>query len=176
MEDEQNKTLQVLQFALQMEIDGKKFYLKASRASTNELGKKLLRTLASEEDIHRRKFEEIYNSIQAKKAWPKTGFQSDGGKKLRTVFAKAIEQVGAVAPSIEAEIDAVRTAMDMEQKSKDYYQKQSELATYDGERGFYQALVTEEREHHLVLLDYFEYLKDPAAWFVQKEHPSLDGG
>ena len=176
MEDEQNKTLRVLQFAIQMEIDGKKFYLKASRASTNELGKKLLRTLAGEEDIHRRKFEEIYHSIQAEKGWPKTGFQPDGGRKLRTVFAKAIEQVGAVTPSIEAEIDAVRTAMDMEQKSKDYYQKQSELATYDSERDFYQALVTEEREHHLVLLDYFEYLKDPAAWFVQKEHPSLDGG
>ncbi|GAH21770.1 unnamed protein product, partial [marine sediment metagenome] len=29
---------------------------------------------------------------------------------------------------------------------------------------------------HLVLLDYYEYLKDPAGWFVRKEHPSLDGG
>jgi rubrerythrin len=176
MENEQNKTLQVLQFAIQMEIDGKQFYLKASRASTNDLGKKLLQTLADEEDIHRRKFEEIYDSIRVKKEWPKTGFQPDGGKKLRTVFAQAIEETNAVAPYLEAELDAVKMAMEMEHKSKDYYQKQSETATYDIERDFYQNLVTEEREHHLVLLDYFEYLKDPAAWFVHKEHPSLDGG
>ena len=36
--------------------------------------------------------------------------------------------------------------------------------------------VTIEKEHQLVLLDYYEYLKDPAGWFVKKEHPSLDGG
>jgi hypothetical protein len=36
-------------------------------------------------------------------------------------------------------------------------------------------VASEEKEHYLILLDYFEYLKDPAAWFVQKEHPSLDG-
>jgi hypothetical protein len=37
-------------------------------------------------------------------------------------------------------------------------------------------VAAEEREHHLILLDYYEYLKDPAGWFVKKEHPSLDGG
>jgi hypothetical protein len=37
-------------------------------------------------------------------------------------------------------------------------------------------LAAQEGEHHLILLDYYEFLKDPAAWFVQKEHPSLDGG
>ena len=25
------------------------------------------------------------------------------------------------------------------------------------------------------LIDYLEYLADPAAWFVEKEHPSFDG-
>ena len=44
------------------------------------------------------------------------------------------------------------------------------------ERVFYQALSAQEKEHHLILLDYYEYLKDPAAWFVEKEHHSLDGG
>ena len=43
------------------------------------------------------------------------------------------------------------------------------------ERDFYQTLAAEAREHHLIFLDYYEYLKDPAEWFVSKEHPSLDG-
>jgi len=34
----------------------------------------------------------------------------------------------------------------------------------------------EEREHHLILLDYYEYFKEPAGWFVRQEHPSMDEG
>jgi len=30
--------------------------------------------------------------------------------------------------------------------------------------------------HELALIDYYDYLSDPAGWFVKKEHPSLDGG
>ena len=76
----------------------------------------------------------------------------------------------------DTELDAVQTAMDMENKTYDFYQNRVKDATHDAERDFYQALAAEEREHHMVLLDYYEYLKDPAGWFVTKEHPSLDGG
>jgi rubrerythrin len=176
MTTEQNKTLKVLQIAIRMEIDGKEYYLKASRESSNELGKKLLGSLATEEATHRRKFEEIYSAIQSKKAWPTTDFQPDGGKQLRTIFARATEEMSSSIKSLATELDIVQTAMDMENKTHDFYKIQVGNATYDAERGFYETLAAEEREHHLVLLDYYEYLKDPAGWFVRREHPSLDGG
>jgi rubrerythrin len=175
MEAEQDKTLRALEVAIQMEIDGKEFYLKASRESGNELGKKLLESLASEEDLHRQKFEEIYRALEEKKGWPETDFKPDGGKSLRILFATAIK-AGSEMKAQATELDAVKTAMAMENKTYDYYKDQGQTATYDGERDFYQALMAQEREHYLVLLDYYEYLKDPAGWFVQKEHPSLDGG
>ncbi len=78
--------------------------------------------------------------------------------------------------SLATEFDAVQTAMNMENKTHDFYKSQGENATYDVERDFYETLAAEEREHHLILLDYYEYLSDPAGWFVKKEHPSLDGG
>ena len=56
MVTEQDKTPEALQIAIQMEIDGKEYYLRASQESSNELGKKLLQSLAAEEDIHRQKF------------------------------------------------------------------------------------------------------------------------
>ena len=176
MESEQSKTLEALQIAIQMEVDGKGYYLKASRESGNELGKKLMQSLAAQEDIHRLKFEEIYGAIQNKKAWPVTGFQPDGGKKLRTIFAVATEEMGSNVKAIPAELDAVQAAMDMESKTYDFYKNQSKNATYEAEIDFYETVAGEEREHHLVLVDYYEYLKDPAAWFVEKEHHSLDGG
>jgi rubrerythrin len=176
METEQAKTLEALQIAIQMEIDGKEYYLNASRESSNELGKKLLKSLAAEEDTHRQKFQEIYNTIRNKKAWPVTDFQPDGGKRLRTVFARASEEMRSTVKPLASEVDAVQTAMEMENKTHDFYKSRGENATYGVERDFYETLASEEREHHLILLDYYEYLKDPASWFFNKEHPSLDGG
>jgi len=176
MVTEQDKTLKALRIAIQMEIDGKEYYLKASRESDNELGRKLLQSLAAEEDIHRQKFEEIYSAIQNRKDWPVTDFQPDGGKSLRTIFARATEEIGSNVKAHDTELDAIQTAMEMENKTYDFYKSQSEKAKFDAERDFYEAVAVEEREHHIILLDYYEYLKDPAGWFVKKEHPSLDGG
>lgn len=176
MVTEQDKTLEGLQTAIQMEIDGKEFYLKASQESSNEMGKELLKSLAAEEDTHRQKFEEIYEAIRSKKAWPETDFEPDGGRGLRTIVARAIEKIGTSIKAPATELDAVQTAMDMEGKTYDFYKAQSRNSAHDAARDFYEAVAVQEREHHLVLLDYYEYLKDPAAWFVSKEHPSLDGG
>ena len=176
MVTEQDKTLEALQIAIQMEIEGKEHYLKASGESSNELGKKLLRSLADEEDVHRQKFEEIYSVIQRKMTWPVTELHLDGGKRLRTIFAKVTEEMGFSIKAPATELEAVQTAMDMENKTQDFYRSRGKEATYDAEREFYEKLAAEEREHHLVLMDYYEYLNDPAGWFVTKEHPSLDGG
>ena len=176
MVTEQDKTLQALQTAIQMEIDGKEYYLKASQESSSEMGKKLLKSLSAEEDVHRQKFEEIYKAIQNKQSWPKADYHADGGKALRTLFAQATEKLGTTARASASELESVQGAINMEVKSYDYYQEQRQRATYSTEKEFYEALATQERQHQLILLDYYEYLKDPASWFVKTEHPSLDGG
>lgn len=176
MVTEHDKTLKAIRTAIQMETDGKQFYLKAGQKSSNEAGKKLLAQLAAEEDIHRQKFEEIYEAIRNQKGWPEMDFQPDRGKELPTIFAEATEEIGADLKALATELDDVQTAMAMENKTYDFYKARSKDADYDAERGFYEALAAQERKHHLVLLDYYEYLKNPAEWFVTKEHPSLDGG
>ena len=175
MATEQDKTLVALQIAIQMEIDGKEYHLKFSRESNNELGKKLLQSLAAEEDIHRHKFEEIYNAIRSKKAWPVTDFQPDGGKRLRTIFAKTTEAMDSNIEVHKNELDAIQIAIDMENKTYNFYKLQGGNAIYDVEKDFYEVLAREEREHYLILLDYREYIKDPMGWFVAREH-RLDAG
>lgn len=176
MVEEQKKTLDALKTAIQMEIDGKEFYLKASQASGNELGSKLLQKLAEEEDLHRQVFENIYGKIGTSKGWPDDKIRHDGGKGLRNIFSRAVEEMDANVESMPAEIDAVQKAMEMENKTFDFYRSRAGKAIHDAEKQFYQQLSIVEEEHHRVLLEYYEFLKDPAAYFVQKEHPSLDGG
>jgi rubrerythrin len=175
-ETEQDKTLAGLKIAIQMEIDGKEYYLRTSKNSSNEPGKKLLMSLSVEEDSHRQKFENIYDTIQKKRGWPTTDFKPDRGKSLRTLFSTATKKKGAKVKSNDTELGVVQIAMDMENKTYDFYKRQSTSATHDAERRFYDMVAAEERGHNLVLLDYYEYLKDPAGWFVKGEHSSLDGG
>ena len=176
MASEQETTLAALKSALQMETDGEQYYLKASQQSSNEMGKKLLTQLAAEETIHRKVFEQIFEVIQAKKDWPAVDIKSDEGKGLRTIFAKAIEEMGDNVKAMPTELETVQNAVDMERKTYDFYKNRSQKAAYEAEKRFYDALTAQEQAHQLVLLDYYEYLKDPAAWFVEKEHHSLDGG
>ena len=109
MVKEQGKILQILQLAIRMEQDGKKFYLRASLDTRHQLGKKLLETLAGEEDIHRQQFEKIYETIRQKKAWPKTDFHPNKGQVIRTVFAQAAKETH---PSTATEQDAIKVAID----------------------------------------------------------------
>jgi rubrerythrin len=170
--NEQIQTLETLQLAIQMEIDGKAFYQKSSSESTNETGKSLFATLAAEEELHRSKFEEIYNVISNKNSWPKIDFRPDKGRTIKNVFNEALEK--PLKPSA-SELEAVLIAIQMEIKSYDLYNNQSKLSTVPAQKSFYEVLAGEERGHQLALIEYQEYLIDPAAYFRTKEHHSFDG-
>ena len=175
MTTEQKKTTQALQYAIQMEIDGKVFYLKASRESGNELGRKLLESLAVQEDSHRQKFEQIYENMRKSRNWPIVDFKPDGGKTPRNIFAIETKKPAPDIKVAQTELDALQKAMQMEDKSYDLYHDRYEQAGPGAERDYYETIAAEEREHKLVLLDYWEFLRNPADWFVKTEHPSLDG-
>jgi len=175
MENEQARTIAVLQLAVQMEVDGKGFYQKASQKSSNKLAKELFQQLADEEDIHRKKFEEIYETLKRGQNWPDVVAPAEKGEGLKSLFAEANKALGSKFKVAESDLEAINVATDMEVKSYDLYHSRSEESTLPVEKRFYETLAGEERGHHLALLDSYEYLSDPAGWFTKKEHWSLDG-
>jgi rubrerythrin len=66
--------------------------------------------------------------------------------------------------------------MEMENKTEKFYSSRGAEAVYGAEKKLYTSLAAEERGHFLALVDYREYLIDPAGWFRKAEHHSLDGG
>lgn len=174
MGNEQAKTIEALQLAIQMEVEGKEFYQQASQKSSNKLAKELFQNLANEEDIHRKKFEEVYEAVRKGQDWPDVEPPSEKAKSLKSIFAEATKEIGSRIKVAESELEAVKIAMDMEIKTYDLYRSRSEQSTLPREKRFYQTLAAEERGHHLALLDSYEYLTDPAGWVVMKEH-RLDG-
>ena len=171
MEKEHRHMLIAIEIAIQMEKDGKQFYLQAADVSSNEVGKSLFKKLAAEEDIHLSNFVTIYDSIRADQGWPVIELKT-GELEEETLFSAAEKDIIAT----RGELEAIKQAMDMENKTVDYYAEQSGKVQYETAKKFYNLLTEEERKHHQVLLDYYEYVQDPAGWFTMKEHHSLDGG
>jgi rubrerythrin len=168
--------MQGLLYAIQMEIDGKEFYLKASLESENEVGKKLLESLAVQEDNHRKKFQQIFENLRESRRWPLVTFKNNQAKVLSTIFAEETARLKSKVRPEFSEIDIVREAMLMEDKSYDLYTQRYAQAADSDERQFYEKIAAEEREHKLILLDYFEFINDPVSWYVKAERHSLDGG
>jgi rubrerythrin len=175
VETEQNKILEALKIAIDIEKEGKEWYLQAGQDSGNDVGRKIFGSLAGDEDLHRKKFEEIFNDIQHNKGWPLIDSLSDNSQKLHEIFNEACAATGVNVKAAGMEFDAINTAIQKEKTSYDFYKRQSQNATYDTERIFYEAVAAEERQHELILVDYIEYLTDPVDWFTRVEHHSLDG-
>jgi rubrerythrin len=176
MDKEQNKTIEALQFAIQMEIDGKEYYRKASEESKSKVGKDLFDWLAGEEDKHRQRFEQIFNEMKASNKWPETPFKPVEDKSIKTLFSEALKSTGRTVQAEPTELELIDKAIEMEDKTRIFYKDTGNSARYEAEKNFYEALVAEERGHFLLLTDYREYLIDPGGWFTKSEHHSLDGG
>ncbi len=166
---------EALKYAIQMELDGKKYYLQACEESTHPVGKELFAWLAKQEDRHRQTFEKIFKSIADKQGWPVEHTKPAKGAKLGTIFSEAINNADKNIMGKKSEIATTARAMDMEIKSRDYYNKQAELASSAAEKDFFTSLAAEEHGHYLGLVDYKEYITDPVGWFTRTEHHLLDG-
>ncbi|ADJ26256.1 Rubrerythrin [Dehalogenimonas lykanthroporepellens BL-DC-9] len=172
---EQTRMLEVINTAIEMELDGKECYLAAARDSGNAAGRALLQSLAEEEDGHRKHFEELYRKISDGHDWPEVDLYSARNRQLRSDLTAACQALGMEVIGSEDERDAVKAAIEKENQSYKFYKTHAGKAVFPSEKQFYETLADEEWQHELALLDYHEFLTDPAGWFLNQEHPSLDG-
>ncbi len=176
MAHDMEKTAKALETALQMEAEGKKFYLDAAARGGTPVLTKFFRRLAADEDQHAQKAQEIYDAIKASKGWPEKETVFKHATTLKSVLDEAFEDMDAqpVKPG-EMELEAFKGAMALEDKSYTFYKSRLEEAESPHEKSFYKALTAEERMHYLSLLDSYEYLLNPQGWFTKKERWGLDG-
>ncbi|AKG53670.1 hypothetical protein DGWBC_1007 [Dehalogenimonas sp. WBC-2] len=173
---EQNIMLEAINAAILLETEGKKCYLAASKNSKNDAGKTLLLSLAEEEEDHKKRFTELYDTIAKGHGWTAVKPSSRSINHIKNTMANTCQALGIAVVVTDGEFEALRSAIQKEKESYMFYKEHANKAVYPTEKEFYTTIANEEWEHELALLDYQEYLTDPAGWFVEQEHPSLDGG
>ena len=172
--EEAQKVLEILQNAMNMEKDGREFYLKAAQDSKSRLPQNLFEVLAKEEIVHQEVISEIYEAIKSGNQWPDVSITPVHSENAENIFSAALKdpQQQKVASD---DLEAVGIALKMEEKSFKLYSRRAKESDNPIEMEFYRALAHEEQKHITSLRDTEEYLTDPEGWFMAKEHITLDG-
>ncbi|MHB8085111.1 MAG: ferritin family protein, partial [Dehalococcoidia bacterium] len=163
MTNEQQRLVEALKYAIQMETDGKEYYTLVSQKITDKVGKELYVYLAEQEDHHKKKFEAIFKSTADKRGWPSEVIQPVPTFQLATLFSKALKEEYKSNKPNQYALDATAKAVDMEIKSRDFYNEQAHKSTTDVEKKFFSCIAAEEQGHYLALVDYKEYVSDPVG-------------
>ena len=166
--------LQALKDAVQMELEGRQFYLEAAKKVENAGVRQIFDYLAESEKYHIEKFNEIYRSLEKDPAWtaPMAAFSPPKHEPYVCVMAMSQADQGTGG---QDDLQALRTGIKMEECSIDYYTKLARETNNPLARRFFMSVAHEERGHYLTLMDMHNYLTLPEDWFYVKQMSNVDG-
>lgn len=163
--------MNVFEHAMQMEQDGREYYLKQAEASANQLLKKILLELAADELKHYELFKAMRdeNSAQYNEAERTTVLST-----LKNVFeTMAAEEREFTFPDDARQVWVF--ARDLEKKTEDFYREQADLINDESQKELLHQIADEEHRHWLVMENVIQFLDKPKHWLDNAEWPEDQG-
>ena len=170
----QEYMLQALKDALRMELEGRQFYLEAAGKVQNPGVRQILEYLAESEKYHIEKFNEIYRDLEKDPAWTESMAAFNPPRHEPYICVLAMAQADQETGGKD-DLQALRTGIQMEDCSIDYYTKLARESKNPLARRFFMSVAHEERGHYLTLMDMHNYLTMPEDWFYVKQMSNVDG-
>ena len=166
----------ILRQAMEMELEGREFYLNAAGKVENRLGRSMLESLAKDEEGHHALLLQIQEGeVQAALGECKSGYE-DGAARVRALFAEfGTKATGEIKAGTD-DLEALNISMEMERRGYDLYKQAASESTDESAAKVFLFLADEEQKHFEVLQNMHRYLSDPENWFLEQEQGLLDGG
>lgn len=158
-----NEGMEAIKKAIQMEKDGRAFYLNAAAQITSPLGEEVFQSLAADELVHLATFQKIFEKEVSKKEWDDLVNSSKKYANL-TVFPKDLKSADGASADTN-ELDALNIAMDAEKKAIEFYGGILEETEDSLVRDILGEIIQQERNHYLILNEEFTYLSDTGHWY-----------
>jgi rubrerythrin len=149
--------------AIQMEKDGYSFYQKAAAQTISDMGKTVFKSIAADELLHLEVFEKLFDEKVGKDEWYDLVHTSNKYADIQ-IFPKDLKQIEGANPDIN-EIDALRIAMDSEQKAIDYYTKIRESLSDEEVKKIIDEIINQEKNHYFILEGEFHHINSTGYWF-----------
>lgn len=145
--------MNIYEFAMDMELDGKKYYEGLMNNATNEGIKNIFKMLAEDEQKH-------YDIIKEMKNKGDLNVSSETLRNANNIFSNMLKSKEKFNGD-DSTIKAYKHARELEEKSikmyEDYYGKANE----ESEKILFKRLAEEEKKHRLILDNIIEFVNEP---------------
>jgi rubrerythrin len=162
--------MNAVELAMKMEQDAIDFYGRAAELTKHPVGKKMFLSIMEDEKRHLKVNECILNRV---KIDPE---QASPLKAIKTIFADMKEHLAERVQATTDEMQALKTAMEMEKEGVEYYKKLAAEAKDPKEKKLFEMLISEEEQHYQVFANTYFFMSDSGSWFMWEEHSIVDGG
>jgi rubrerythrin len=157
--------MNVLDFALKMEADGKAYYEKLAAESDSKELKNLFTLLAEAEQTH-------YDALLARKNEAAFARVESGIlEQSKNIFQRLMKMKGH--DSLKVDTDGYRHAIKAEEQSIEFYQDAAEKEQTPEVRRLLQALADEERIHLNIAENIYEFVESPKFFLAWREFSNL---
>lgn len=162
--------------AVEMKEKKKALYLDAMKSCPDQVGIETFRMLASAEDEHLNSLQSYYEELKKGKFDPAAcslhPFESTDKKAL---LRKVAKEHGKLPKACLDDVVAIEMGMKLENAGIAFFENELKRATDPDERALLERMITEEREHYVLLADLKLYYVDTESWMMEKGGWRLDG-
>lgn len=145
--------MNIYEFAMEMELDGKKYYEDLSK-KTDKKGLRTIFDMLAEDEL--RHYDIIKNFNENKEI----KIESNTLKNANNIFTQMLQ--GTEDFSVNAlELEVYKHAVNLEEESIEFYEKHREKAKSEVERSAFHKLILEEKKHKLILENILEFVGEP---------------
>lgn len=161
--------MDAVEISIGMEEDAIKFYKEAADKTSNQVGKKIFLSIMEDEIHHLEWLNNYYNEHDI----PIT--PTNPMDRIKNIFEELKSQMQQKIAATEAEVDAFKIAMEMEQKGFEFYKKHAAEAPEEKERTLFEMLASEEEKHYKAFANTHDFLADSGNWFMWEEKGIIEG-
>jgi rubrerythrin len=160
-----NAALAALNQAIELEIEGQRFYLEAAECTSNPKGAEMFRSLADDEVIHERILRRQLDALNKGEGWVSPEGVAEVTADLTALIFPESEKVceEALRPD-ESDLDALLFALQIENKSFNLYREMAEKTKDPNGKRMYEYLANAERGHFEQLMLNYEHLSTTGNW------------
>ena len=161
--------MNVFDFAMQMEVDGKRLYEKlAAEAGDAGLNTIFLR-LAEDEQKHYEIFQGLKGESRAARMEDSTVLDD-----CRNVFQDLMDKRDTVLGSIQGDLEGYRYAMKLEADSVRLYQDAANREANEDLKNLLLRIAAEEEKHFTVVQNIYDFFNAPNQYLAWREFSNLD--
>lgn len=157
--------LAALNQAIELEIEGQRFYLKAAECTTNSKGTEMFRSLADDEVIHERILRRQLDALTQGEGWVlPEGVDEVKADLAALIFPDSEKVCEETLRPDESDQDALLFALQIENESFNLYREMAEKTKDPNGKRMYEYLADAERGHFERLMLNYEHLSTTGSW------------